>query len=367
MTPFAENETRLNGICPYFARFPLQFPLDRMGGAVPGQWALDPFCGSGTVVFAARLLGMGAIAIDNNPAAAAIARAKLHHVSAGAVAQRAMQILDMPAPDDMPAGPFWTGCFTPRVLAALCRFRAYLSQSGDTPADIMLRALLLGVLHGSKGTTPGFLSNHLPADFAPAPETALAFWHGHDLAPPECDVMALIRERVRHVLAMQPAAAPGAVYQGDCRVIDLTAHAGRCDWVITSPPYYGMNSYTTDQWIRNWLLGGPATPCAEDSPETPPTYPGAYVAELARAWANCARACKPGARLVARVGDVPGVVAPPGHELLAASLRAAHVGWRITTRRAARTLERTKRIRPDFMPPAPWPENEMEVFARYEP
>ena len=31
----------------------------------------------------------------------------------------------------------------------------------------------------------------------------------------------------------------------------------RFDWVITSPPYYGMRTYIPDQWLRNWFVGGP--------------------------------------------------------------------------------------------------------------
>jgi hypothetical protein len=46
--------------------------------------------------------------------------------------------------------------------------------------------------------------------------------------------------------------------QGDSRKADSLPAAKR-DFtvVVTSPPYYGMKTYVEDQWLRNWLLGGP--------------------------------------------------------------------------------------------------------------
>src|SRR5712691_204242 len=74
---------RLNGICPYYTMFPLEFPLRQLKHAAVGDWVLDPFCGRGTTNFAARLRGLPSVGIDSNPVAVAIAAAKL--VNAGAV------------------------------------------------------------------------------------------------------------------------------------------------------------------------------------------------------------------------------------------------------------------------------------------
>jgi DNA modification methylase len=55
----------LNAICPYWTMFPLDFPLQALAGGHPGEWVLDPFCGRGTTLFAARKLGMGTVGIDS--------------------------------------------------------------------------------------------------------------------------------------------------------------------------------------------------------------------------------------------------------------------------------------------------------------
>jgi len=55
--------------------FPLDFPLGALAEGRPGEWVLDPFCGRGTTLFAARKLGMPSVGIDSNAVAAAIAQA----------------------------------------------------------------------------------------------------------------------------------------------------------------------------------------------------------------------------------------------------------------------------------------------------
>ena len=48
------GDAALNGICPYFTMFPLDFPLGILGRrAKPDDRVLDPFCGRGTTNFAA--------------------------------------------------------------------------------------------------------------------------------------------------------------------------------------------------------------------------------------------------------------------------------------------------------------------------
>src|SRR5262245_7275247 len=77
---------RLNGICPYYTMFPLAFPLTILRRASAGDWVLDPFCGRGTTLYAARLLGLPCVGVDSNPVAAAIASAKMCHVTPDDVA-----------------------------------------------------------------------------------------------------------------------------------------------------------------------------------------------------------------------------------------------------------------------------------------
>ena len=68
----------LNGVCPYYTMYPLDFPLRVLKEhGKRGDWVIDPFCGRGTTNFAARLLGMPSMGVDSSPVAVALAKAKL--------------------------------------------------------------------------------------------------------------------------------------------------------------------------------------------------------------------------------------------------------------------------------------------------
>src|SRR2546430_11611038 len=85
----------LNGICPYFTMFPLDFPYAILRRrAVPGQWVIDPFCGRGTTNYASRVLGLPSIGIDSSPVAVALLQAKIANGSPPENIQAARQTLD---------------------------------------------------------------------------------------------------------------------------------------------------------------------------------------------------------------------------------------------------------------------------------
>src|SRR3954463_3000523 len=84
---------RLNGLCPYYTMFPLAFPFDALANSKPGEWVLDPFCGRGTTILAARLRGLPSVGVDSNPVAGAIAAAKLPQVRACEIIALARDIL----------------------------------------------------------------------------------------------------------------------------------------------------------------------------------------------------------------------------------------------------------------------------------
>jgi len=254
----------LNTICPYYTMFPLEFPLARLARARPGEWVLDPFCGRGTTMFAARLRGLGCTGIDSNPIAAAIAAAKLAEVRPGEVVDLARTILEEKSRvlSDVPEGAFWRMCFHPETLRDICTLREHFLGSCSTDEEVALRALMLGILHGPMHKTePMYLSNQMPRTYATKPDAAIRFWKKRGLTtPPLVDVLGAISRRAHFTFSNAPQAVAGAVYLGDARHADRLLSPRRLfSWVITSPPYFGMRTYRPDQWLRNWFLGGGAS------------------------------------------------------------------------------------------------------------
>lgn len=357
--------TRLNAICPYFTMFPLDFPLQHLQDADGDEWVLDPFCGRGTTNYAARLLGLPSVGIDANPVAAAIAQSKLVTVTAEQVVDEAGAILAGPGPRSVPQGAFWELAYHPQTLEEICRLREALLDRCNTSARIMLRAILLGILHGPlRAGAPSYLSNQMPRTYATKPAPAVRYWLRHRMLPPRVDVLDVIARRARHVLAELPAPAEGGIICGDSRdVRTIPAVPGGYRWIVTSPPYYGMRSYKPDQWLRLWFLGGP--------PAVDYDYTGQvrhhlaeYIEDLAVVWKNVAQRSRPGARLVVRFGCIPSNARDP-LDLFRMTLERSGAPWRIVSVVEAGVPPRGRRQAAQFAEPR-GPVMEIDVVAQLE-
>ena len=304
------NNTALNGICPYFTMFPLTFPFDILSRqALAGEWVLDPFCGRGTTNYACRMLGLPSIGIDSNPVAVASSQAKLANTSPQAILQAALQILDeVSVPCDIPVGEFWDWAFHKDVLQMLCRLREGLMKSCTSDARRALRAVIMGALHGPQHKfRPSYFSNQSQRTYAPKPRYAVNYWKSRNLMPQPVNILSIIEERAQRYYTQETTAITGLILSGDSReksVYSQIPAESKINWVITSPPYYGMRTYIPDQWLRLWFLGGP--PYVDYSTEEQLSHSSqdAFISQLHVVWKNIHAISVPNARLVIRFGAI---------------------------------------------------------------
>jgi hypothetical protein len=326
---------RLNAVCPWFTMFPLSFPLNQLLRIGSVRAVLDPFCGRGTTLFAARVLGVPALGVDVDPLAVTISRAKLAAASWKKVHSECRSILaDWNEPKQIPTGEFWRLCFHPEALQQLCVLREALLELPRAQTRTLLRSIVLGVLHGPryKGP-PGYLSNQMPRTYSTKPGPAVRFWKKRQLKPPHVDVIEVVERRARYVLEETPQRADGQVLLGDSRRLDtiLNGHAAMgFDCVVTSPPYPGMRTYGADQWLRRWFLGGPPHPDYNQDGHLGGHEGSRYPEELAKVWRQVAAVCRQGTRLVVRYGAMAGSLEDP-RETILESLRCSDAPWRVRT------------------------------------
>ena len=350
MTPLSERAVALNGICPYFTMFPLEFPLSILRRrAQRDDRVLDPFCGRGTTNFAARLLGLDSLGLDSSPIAVAITASKLVSASANDILLEAQRVLSLPKQPEVPEGEFWKWAYHSEVLHGLCRFRKSFLEDCSTPAQIALRGIILGALHGPRQKTVAtYLSNQCPRTYAPKPGYATRFWKGRGLVPEYRDFLDVIERRARRYYDEQPSGR-GMVRLADSRSSSSfvpSDSARPYDWVITSPPYYGMRTYLPDQWLRNWFLGGPPAVDYGNKDQIVHSSPEGFAADLRTVWNNVAAATRSTAKLVIRFGGISDRHVEPV-DLLRESFRGS--SWRIATTRQAGSAHAGKRQADTFL------------------
>ena len=373
LTAVMARDVRLNAICPYFTMFPLDFPLGILTThAKPTARVLDPFCGRGTTNFAARLLGLRTIGIDVSRVATAATQAKL-------VAPTPEEIIDASnaillrrrKAVQIPEGEFWDLAYHYEVLRDLCLIRdALLTGSIAAHVAAALRGLILGALHGPVGRTKrSYFSNQCPRTYAPKPAYAVNFWRGRELLPPRVNVLAIIAERAHRYYGSAAPRVVGAAIKGDSRHKSTLADAreiiGRFDWIVTSPPYYGLRTYLPDQWIRNWFLGGPASVDYTSEGQLSHSGRDRFVAGLRKVWVNAGAHCRPGATLVVRFGSIGDRLVEDPARLISTSLEAT--GWVTADVQHADNAARGKRQADTFHRKRSAPCDEVDVWATWRP
>lgn len=319
----------LNAACPYYTMFPLDFPLKCLSQASENDVVLDPFCGRGTTIYAARLKRMKAYGVDSNPVAVAIAKAKLAYANVDEITNLCEYILkEYDVSVKVPEGEFWDLCFYKKNLKEICQIREYLVNSKETDTTVLLRAIMMGILHGPQlKNTKSYLSNQMPRTYATKPSSAIKYWKSRNLVPCEVDIQEIVRKKAILCLRDIPSRTKGLIMLSDSRKLKLNKRI-KADWVITSPPYYGMRSYVPDQWLRYWFIGGPEEVVYSLPENIKHSSLESFTCDLTSVWNSVATYSRPNAKLIIRFGVLPSSNIN-AIEVMKSSLKSSSANWRI--------------------------------------
>ena len=339
---------RLNAVCPYYTMFPLEFPMNVLRTKPRSIIVLDPFCGRGTTNFAARVLGFRSYGFDTSRVAVAIARAKLASPTADRVVALADRYLNDPGDYELPQGEFWHWAYHPITLDHLCRIRSRLQRAKTGDAAHLLRAVMLGALHGPLAKqlrNASYFSNQMPRTFASKPAYSVNYWRKRAMRPPQINVTEVIRKRTEAVLTFTfPAqTSPTAIRRGDAtKNKTFNSVIDSVDLVITSPPYYGLRTYVEDQWLRNWFLGGSDTVTYGGHPQLDHGSEENFAKDLARVWDRVAEVGSERLRMLVRFGSIGSRSTRPG-PILRRSLELSCSTWKIKRSRNCGSAAHGKR------------------------
>lgn len=243
-----------------------------------GDVVLDCFAGSGTIPLEAALQDRTAVAIDPNPYAYVLIRAKLdaplRQETALARLDRMWRFADTLKAPPLAQVPEWVKqFFHPRTLREALKFVEACRLKGDH----FLLGGLLGILHHQR---PGFLSYpsshlvpYLRTKLFPRAEYPEMYEYRDVRSRLEAKISRLYRNDHRHRL-------PTAAHVRRTSIENF-CYNGVFDAIITSPPYMNALDYIRDNRLRMYFLDRSVRNYVQE-----PTDDARSIDDLTRMFAN---------------------------------------------------------------------------------
>ena len=222
------NPKSIHGIYPYRGKMSALDAAHVISQFSSTAILLDPFCGTGTIVYEAQKHGMKAIGVDNNPLACIIARGKTDHIETQSVIDNLSSAIteaqsqdDAPKMSDSPARYFHpdTADQIMRMVQVSSGFSSYLLSALYGSICVAARACN-GWLWTS--TSTGRINEPLR----------------------RIDFYSTLSRKVRKHIDFLNNGPPAEIHAHDTRQIHEIVQEESVDIVYTSPPYFDALDYT---------------------------------------------------------------------------------------------------------------------------
>jgi DNA modification methylase len=152
----------------------------------------------------------------------------------------------------------------------------------------------------------------------------------------------IITKRIHRFYSGEIPCVESRVIQGDSLESGFFKNIPSVDMIITSPPYYGMRTYYSDQWLRNWFLGGPDYPCNKIKSQVDSGKPEEFAATLGKIWKNCVAVSGEKSKMFVRFGSIPSHTVDP-IALFNRSIELSGNVWKLIKQTDAGSSSRGKR------------------------
>ncbi len=217
-----------------------------------GDTVLDPFSGKGTVPLEACLNGRIGIGNDLAPEAYVITRAKVNPVTLDDVKEWIYKTREKWNPESYDVDEVSNDVrifFSKYTLKQILAIRDMLMDD-DSDLVNFIKALMCGILHGP---TRMHLSIPCSHAFSMSPKYIRRFVKKNGLKKPKRDVLKCLLTKAERVLADGLPRVRGIATLEDARRLPLEDES--VNLIVTSPPYFNMQTYAWDNWLRLWFLG----------------------------------------------------------------------------------------------------------------
>src|SRR5262249_48337948 len=112
---------------------------------------------------------------------------------------------------------FFRKAYRQKTLKQICAVReGLLALKNETDASILLRAAMLGCLHGPRSKRiegAGYFSNQMPRTFATKPDYSVEYWKNKGLIAPRVNMLNVLRRKLTRIkdLGERPEGLEGQV------------------------------------------------------------------------------------------------------------------------------------------------------------
>lgn len=221
------NPRSIHGIYPYRGKISALDAEQILSQMPKGSTVLDPFCGSGTIIYEGLKFGLHTIGIDANPIAVTLTNGKIHIPASfeevkseiESLINSAKTLKTFPSPPEYPKS-----LFHEESLCEIMRMSVLYEEMSDYVKACFLGSIALtarGCNH-YKWTSSTVGKNIEPKRYIPFYDK--------------------LRQKIKkHFL---PISNTSIVYYDDSRNIDKIIRKESVDFVFSSPPYFDCLDYT---------------------------------------------------------------------------------------------------------------------------
>ncbi len=223
------NPSSVHGIFPYRGKISA-IDAQQVIHQLPHEGTLlDPFCGSGTIVYEAQQWGLRAIGVDSNPLACILTRAKTQSIVPEKVIAHSQEIVGQAKIlDKTKSMNSWASKFFHNKTAEeIMRVRHFTSEMCDYELAVFFGAIALTARACNHYK---WSSNSVGKIITP--QNYVNFYEKY---------LAKLKKHIRYVDGNNPS----TIFLNDSRNISEIIENDSVDYVYTSPPYFNALDYTS--------------------------------------------------------------------------------------------------------------------------
>ncbi len=222
-----------------FSRNFVTLMLDQFG-ILEGKWVLDPFCGVGTTLLAAKGRGVNAVGIDAHPVFAFVSQVKIQNYNLETLKESKKDFFSkkFEKPDLKGVNPLLRKAFSRYALEDILFFESEIRKINDrTIRDFLVLALVVSAMRVSYAVKDGAVIRFFKRKH---PALRKVF-------------KATIKKFIRHLKKAEFKPCEIVVRQSDAKKLDFL-ETESFDAVVTSPPYLNKLEYTRAFDVEETLL-----------------------------------------------------------------------------------------------------------------